>query len=648
MENEIKQTTAEYCIDQIKKLSDGMTSLHKECKEALEYFNGDSNIVKSPKKRSQATTTDFRDTVEWLRPSLLDIFTSNYEVCRLDGGGGEDISEIKKLDKLVNYQLRVLNKWYLVIRDFIDDALMFRVGAIKYQWIVEEHKEKKKYNDLTIEEVEALKNNPDITIIGEMYTEQAGIDQETGMLKFSYTLTAEHLFRVKKPLIECVPLSEIGFKTTAKDITNTFIWHKISYNKFDFIAKYGEEKFNKIKQSSGENEDNTTELRRELFKDIGDDNFMYDEKEDKYKVYECYYRDPKTGEPTITEICGEVELSTEENKYRRPPFIISSILRRSHRVVGSSQFELNKNFQRIRTAILRQMLDNLYFCNNRRYFVDPTKVDMKDYLNKNEPGAAIKVRGGGDPRSCAAPEDKAPIPAEIFAFWETLLVEKDYHTGLPRSFQGVNSKTLNKTFRGQAQQVEQASQRVAEIARNMAETVVVPLVEEVINMNIRFLDEETTFRYLNETITLSPDNLCGKYDIIVNVGIGTGDKDKKIMHMEQLLGLLVQAAKIGMPIANMGGIFNIFKDIIQEMGYKNINDYISDPKINKLVMNLVKMVATSGLIEQQPQLQGVLQELMVAFGMNILPEKTGTEGTNPAQGAQPYQPSLPMSGDYFG
>lgn len=636
-EKKEKQTPGEYCLDQIKKLSNDVSNFRKECAEALLYFNGDPSIVKSPKKRSQATTTDFRDAVEWMRPSLLDIFTSNYEIAKIGPAGGEDDKNAKLVDKLVNYQVKIKNKWYEIMSDFISDTLMYRVGVIKYQWFTEIRKVKKQYSLLNQVEVEAIKKNPNIEVIEEEYL-------QPGLANLTVILSIKDSY----PLIECIPLEEIGFRINIKKTENAFIWHRISYSKFEVIQRYGKEKFKKIEKDRELLEDGSEEFKQGLFKDI-DDSFFFDENEDKYNIYECYYRDEETGVHTITELCGSVELNTYESKYDSgPPFIIASAMKKSHRLVGSSQFEMNKEYQKIRTAILRQILDNLYFCNNRRYFVDPLKVDMKDYLTKNNPGAAIKTKGGARPSDCAWPEEKAPIPPEVFAFWERILVEKDYHTGVPRSFQGVNNDELNKTFRGQAQQIQQASQRVAEAARTIAETAVAPLIEKIIELNIKFLDKEISFRYLNEPIKVNPDNIVGKYDITVKVGIGTGEKDKIVMQMEQLLSLFAQATKVGVPVVNAQDVYNVFKDLIQNMGHKNFNDYITDPKVNMMVMELIKLVLSLGIHQQMPQTQPLIQQLMAAFGMNINPKDLGTEGVNPPQGSQPQNPSLPMQGDYFG
>lgn len=639
-EKEIK-TKTEYCLSKIKEITPSIENLYQECEEALKFFNGDPSIVDSSKKRSQATTTDFRDAVEWMRPSLLDIFTSGNEVASLEPASEEDVKPIKDYDRLVNYQLKIRNKWYLLIRDFIDDALMFRVGIIKYQWYSETKNIKKSYSGVTTLELDALKRSGANIISVE--ESPVGIN-ENGILNTTYTVVVQHEIKDSYPLVESTPITEIGFNPNIKYIDEAFVWHKISYCKYDFIKRYGKDKFKKVKDLTKETEDQAENLKRELFKDIGELGFIYDDKEDKYIVCECYYRDEETGTPMITELCGDVELNTYENKYEKPPFIIASILKRSHRLVGSSQYELNKDFQKIRTAMIRQILDNLYFCNNRRYFVDPLKVDMNDYLNKNEPGAAIKTRGGARPSDCAWPEDKAPIPPEIFSFWETILTEKDYHTGIPRSFQGVNPRQLNKTFRGQSQQIEQAAQRIAEAARNMAETAISPLINEIINLNLKFLDKETSFRYLNEVVTVNPDNTIGKYDIIVNVGIGTGDKEKIVTQMEQLLSLFAQTYKVGVPVVNAQDIFNVFKSLISAMGHKNINDYITDPKINSIVMKLIKIIISTGLPQQNPELQGLIQQAMASFGMNIDPNSLGMQGDNPPQGEQPSQPPSPLEG----
>lgn len=639
--SQTNEEKVKYCLDWIEKIQGAQGTIDEDREEALKFFRGDSSIVPALKGRSKAVTTDLLDTIEWLKPSLMEIFAGREEVGSIGATGEEDHKEAKKVHKLVNYQIRVKNKWFLIWHDFVDNALKLKIGILKYQWFTDTKFFDKDYKDLTDQEYAVLKNNPD-TIelaheqieIGRMQIPEPPYEK----LIYSHNATFQHVMTDSFPLIEAVPPEEFGFCYTAREIKDTFCFHKVKISKYEFIKEYGQAVFNKIENYKSKDEGESNTVGDERFKDLGGLSFLYNEKEDKYNIYECYFNDPKTNIPWIRRICADEELRDEKNKYGGPPFILGTPIRIAHRIIGLGMYDLCKNIQKIRTSLLRGILNNINTLNARRYFGDPARFNVKDYLENNTPDALIRTEG--DPTGIVVPEIKTPLPGEVFAFWEMMNIEKDYHTGVPRSFQGVNTQVLNRTFRGQAQQINQASQRVSLITRLLAEQAIVPLIEAVIDLNIRFLDKKTSFRYLNEYITISPDNLIGKYDITVNVGTGGVDNEQTIIHMQQLLGLFSK-----FKIANGGDIYNVFKELIQAMKRKNVHDFITDPKFNEGVLMLIQIVVEAGLPQQDPRIAELVKQLMAGLQQ----EEVSQSSQEPAQPREPTQDSVtPAGGDYFG
>jgi hypothetical protein len=334
----------------------------------------------------------------------------------------------------------------------------------------------------------------------------------------------------------------------------------------------------------------------------------------------------------------------------------------AHRVAGFSFYDLIKELQQIRTAMLRQILDNVYFANNRRYFGDPERINVDDYLKNNFPGAL--VRTVGDPRAAVMPEEKAPIPPEVFQFWEMLNVEKDYHSGVPRSFQGVNPNVLNKTWRGQNEQVSQASQRILMMARLIAEMGVAPLVRDIVDINLWFLKKKQAVRFLNNWKEISPEQIVGQADCIVNVGLGTSNKQQTIVYMQQLLALYQQIKAAGVPVVTPTNVYNAMKELIRAMGLRNVGDFVTDPKFTEQVTVLLATLGNMGLA-QDPNVGPIA--VAVATQMGLLPPPgaqpgappeggENTEGTFPGQEspsipanpAEPNRPTLPSVGGNIG
>lgn len=662
-----KEKILDYCLDWIKQITNrDMVELQKQREEALKYFFNDPLIVPHGAGRSKYTTSDLSDTVEWILPNLIKIFASGDDVVNLVPQGPEDVDAVNNMDELVNYQLKRKNDWFILLNDVFRDALLLKTGIIKFQWYKETKNIDKEFEGLSDMEFMSMLMQQDTEIIKhDTITVQQAIMDESGAqispVISTHNVTVRYKTEDEYPLIEAVPPEEIGFPLTTKEIQSaSFVFHRVKKDKWEVINTYGQDLFNEIKDSVagfGDAYDAQMDLvEQERFRDLGYVNFIYDKDDSKYSIYECYYRDNDTGEPMLTVISGNIILRHETNKYGVPPFRIGTPIKLSHRTIGRSMHDLLKELHKIRTALTRQLLDNIYFSNNGRFIADKNRINFDDLINNNRPGGIIN----GDP-SAIVPITPPPLQPWTFQVFEYFQQEKDYHSGIPRSFQGVNPNTLNKTYRGQAQQVGLAQQRIEIMARTFAEMLIAPLVEDVINLNIRFLQKKTALRVTNQWIDISPDNITNRADVIVNVGIGSGEKDTTIMYMQQLLGLYAQIYKAGMPIVTAQNAYSAMKELIKSMGYRNIDDFITNPESIKAVQGLLQAIQQHMMQMQQKGLppdtvlMQAVQQAMLQMGVKNNNELNS--GTNPNQ-ATPQQPMPPMQpmnpqimtpgGGYFG
>jgi hypothetical protein len=199
------------------------------------------------------------------------------------------------------------------------------------------------------------------------------------------------------------------------------------------------------------------------------------------------------------------------------------------------------------------------------------------------------------------------------------------------------------------------------MARLIAEMGVSPLVSDLVDLNIRFLKKKTAIRYLNKWVEINPDNIIGKYDCLVNVGLGTGNKDRTIVYMQQLLGLYAQVAKSGVPTVTPTNVYNAMKELIKAMGFRNVDDFVTDPKFIQAVTQLLAALGGKGILGADPQITQIAQ--IVAGQLGLLPppgketpEQGSPEGTFPGQSppaqptvpSQPLNPTLPSQAGNFG
>lgn len=121
-----------------------------------------------------------------------------------------------------------------------------------------------------------------------------------------------------------------------------------------------------------------------------------------------------------------------------------------------------------------------------------------------------------------------------------------------------------------------STQRLEMIARIICESGVVPFYRHLIKMNQMFQDDELTIRVTGGQTIITPDDLKGEINVVVNAGIGTGDKQQKIQQLMQLIQLYPQM--IQGKIAGPQHAAYAMSKIIEEFGWKNTNNFLFTPE----------------------------------------------------------------------
>ena len=84
--------------------------------------------------RSEIVTTDVRDTIEYIMPSLMRIFTTHHNIAEFEPQGPEDVQMAEQATNYVNYVFNKQNNGFKVLYDVFKDALISKTGIIKHYW----------------------------------------------------------------------------------------------------------------------------------------------------------------------------------------------------------------------------------------------------------------------------------------------------------------------------------------------------------------------------------------------------------------------------------------------------------------------------------------------------------------------------------
>ena len=138
--------------------------------DILSFYLGDpfGNEVEN---RSQVVATEVSDTIEYIMPSLLKMFTSSPEFARFLPREAEDVQAAEQATDLVNFAINQDNAGFRILHNWFKDALLFKQGAVKFYWQETDKTVNETYEDLTEDELTLLVNDPAIEIVSQDVTE---------------------------------------------------------------------------------------------------------------------------------------------------------------------------------------------------------------------------------------------------------------------------------------------------------------------------------------------------------------------------------------------------------------------------------------------------------------------------------------------
>lgn len=165
-----KMTTGELTaiIDREASAALNMQSeLSKQRQDALDLYFGAAtgDLAIDDPNRSKVVSRDVMDTIEWILPSLLRIFTSGDETVRFEPQGPEDEASAKQATEYCNYIFNRDNPGFLILYTFFKDALLQKNGISKIWWEEKETVEKRTVYGISDEAYSLLIADPDIEII---------------------------------------------------------------------------------------------------------------------------------------------------------------------------------------------------------------------------------------------------------------------------------------------------------------------------------------------------------------------------------------------------------------------------------------------------------------------------------------------------
>jgi hypothetical protein len=571
--------------------------------------------------RSSVVSSDVQDTVEWIMPSLMRIFTAGDAAVEFAPTGPEDEEAAKQATDYCNYIWDRDNPGFLNFHTWFKDALITKLGTVKVYWESREDWKKERYQGLDENSYALVVGSPDVEIVEHTENQSIGPD---GMPVSAHDVVVRYKKESGKICVDPVPGDEVLFSRDAKDVQNCrFFAHKTKRT----ISDLNEEFPDKRDEIDGLSSDEPGTMNNESVSrstvredDITGLTATINRAMREVWITEAYVRVDYDGDG-IAEMrqvtvagTGNVVLKNEEWEGPRPFACVCPILM-PHRLVGLSIPDLIKDIQLIKTAILRQFLDALYIANNPRYEVDVDRVEDPSEVLTSKPGGVVRKHGDAP---VMTPVMTAPVADQALLGLNYVDQLRENRTGVSARTQGLGADTLHDTKGGQDLMFDAARMRIELIARIFAETGVKDAFKLILWNAHKYQDEARTVRLRNQWVPMDPREWSDEYDMTANVGLGHNDNEKQKMALG-LIGalqekiILLQGGPDG-PMVNWSNLHNLAEKAEKAAGFKG-GLFFSDPDDPntpkpqpKPNPEMMKMQAEMQMKQQAAQMDGQMKQ----------------------------------------
>ena len=554
--------------------------------KAMEYFYGEP-FGNEEDGRSQVVVTDVQDTLMWMMPSLMRIFTAGDKVVKFVPEGPEDEAVAEQATKYVNHVFYKQNDGFTVLYNMFLDALMQKVGVVKHFWEEVEKVTTESYENLTNQEYSLLMQDDELEEIEHEETTTYGeaIDPLTGevveVAEVFHNVTVARTSMDGKVTIQNVPPEEFLINRGAKSLEDArFICHRSHKSKSDLIKMgYDPEIVDDLPASSGV--DGITTSNEYLARHAYDSTDSYPnqnsaDSEKEIQIYESYIKLDMDGSgvSVLHKIChaGKEILDIEPIDYI--PFSTVCPIPIPHKFYGLSVAETVQDVQLIRSTLTRNLLDNMYLSNNGRFQVVEGQVNIDDLLT-NRPGGIVRTRSPNALTPIATPSLSANS-FQMLQYWEDI---KTGRTGVNPKTQGLSADVLKThvTTGAVTAALTNSQGRLELIARVFADTGVRNMFKQIYNLVQRYENRKRVVRLNNQYFEIDPASWREDLDVDIEVGIGYGDQDIRLQNINMFATLIEKIGTQTKGIVNPQNIYNLAVEIANEMGIKNVDKFVSQP-----------------------------------------------------------------------
>jgi hypothetical protein len=533
-------------------------NLEQDQADATDYYWG-RPFGNEEKGRSQVVSTDLSDAVLSIMPSLLRMFFGTEKVLEAVPFGPEDEEVARQQQDYVSHIVAKDNKGFLIFHSWFQDALIRRLGSVKWWWEEQPKATTEQLEGLSEEQLLMLLADPEVDIKPDDL-QSVEDSSRPGEFLFDVTITREE--SRGRARFEAVPNDELYWSPTARSLERAPLVAHIRDVPADELLGMGidpdlvEENKGKSRQPSQERLAEARRFDQQNAYRFGQEDTQH-ESTRPVRFAEAYARMDLDGdgiaELRMFQCVGPSwTIANQDNDGRlgvvvpEVPFATLCPHPEAHEIVGRGLWDLTRDIQKIKSQVLRGTLDSLSNAIDPQQEVVANEVNMQDLLNPEVSGI-LRVRRPGMIREIPH-QFVGPAALPVLQYFDGVLEGRTGRSGGPSGLDADQLQSSNKA--AVAAMLSAAQQRIEMIARIFAETGVRDLYRGLLRLTIRHQNRTRVIRLRGQYVELDPRTWYDAMDFDVNVALGAGTFEERIAVLALVMQKQEQLLQLGSPLVS--------------------------------------------------------------------------------------------------
>lgn len=512
--------------------------------KALDYYLGHMDKYVPPEpNRSKVVSRDVADTMGWLMPDIMRVFTASGRMAEAQPVGPEDKAYADEATDGMNYVFWKDNKGYEIVYAASWDALLIGNGIIKTYYDDTPVFTTSFHDGLTEDQVALLLQDENIEVLART-DEPAVIGYDEVGQPIEAVLTEIKIKRKKADgrfVIDVIPPEDFLIDADAictDEAAFTAHWQRVTRSSLVAMG-YDRDEVATLAEAG------RSETAESIARDMDQDGEATDTSMQLVDYFECFVRVDVDGdgEAELVRVCygggtkGTVldwEVWEDEHPFDDIP--CEPI---PHRWDARSVADETIDIQDVKTVLTRQLLNNTYWVNNPMRFVQG-KIKNPDMLENPEFGGSVFGEIGSTVEDLTVPYigDKA---LQGIGYMDEVAQRR---TGIGRQSMALDPEVLqNQTATASNNNRDAAHSQSELIARNMAEWGWKKVFRKLMRLMIKHQKQPRSLMMNSKReVRIDPRFWNADMDVTVNVGLGTGSRERDLVMLGRILQTQIMMA----------------------------------------------------------------------------------------------------------